>query len=257
MLLSVSLAKVAQRNENHRAPARSRRWARPCGGDPGVRHAHLMLGIAVIALTAMPLSVGAQDMSERVECHLPSGSVISTSRGDCRSQVGLVLRPLPELDSSGPASPPAPPVQVMPAPKVAVAPTLPAAPPDPLVASIQRLLRALGYDVGPLDGRIGPRTRSAIAAFQVASGMAVSGEPTRQLESALQAALAQEKLRPIPKTLQPVASGSGFYVSRDRILTNYHIVDKCDAVRIGRIGSSEVDVAVEGLDRPNDLVDRI
>ncbi len=37
---------------------------------------------------------------------------------------------------------------------------------DPLVRDIQSGLASLGYDAGPSDGRLGPRTRTAIADYQ-------------------------------------------------------------------------------------------
>ena len=46
------------------------------------------------------------------------------------------------------------------------------------IREVQRLLNARGYDAGPADGIMGPRTRSAITAFQRDSGMAVDGEPS-------------------------------------------------------------------------------
>ena len=46
------------------------------------------------------------------------------------------------------------------------------------VANVQDLLNRLGYDAGPVDGIMGSRTRSAIAAYQQAEGLAVTGEPS-------------------------------------------------------------------------------
>lgn len=40
---------------------------------------------------------------------------------------------------------------------------------------LQRTLKALGYDPGPLDGIAGPRTRAAVVAFQRAQGLAADG----------------------------------------------------------------------------------
>lgn len=48
---------------------------------------------------------------------------------------------------------------------------------DPVgkLRGIQARLRNLGYNVGPIDGRFGPRTSRALAAFQSAHGLALSG----------------------------------------------------------------------------------
>lgn len=46
--------------------------------------------------------------------------------------------------------------------------------------AIQTSLNDLGYDAGPADGLSGPRTRSAIAAFQADMGMAPTGNLTEQ-----------------------------------------------------------------------------
>ncbi|NIJ42908.1 localization factor PodJL [Parvibaculum indicum] len=56
-----------------------------------------------------------------------------------------------------------------------------AGPADPDIAQAQSLLNALGYDAGPADGMMGPRTRDAIAAFQKANGFAPSGKVTPEL----------------------------------------------------------------------------
>ncbi|WP_206057401.1 UvrD-helicase domain-containing protein [Nitratireductor sp. XY-223] len=45
------------------------------------------------------------------------------------------------------------------------------------VRQIQIQLNAYGYDAGPVDGLEGPRTRAAIAAFQEANGIPVTGQP--------------------------------------------------------------------------------
>ena len=44
------------------------------------------------------------------------------------------------------------------------------------VREAQTLLRSLGYDVGPIDGRVGPRVRSALTAFQRDSALAPTGQ---------------------------------------------------------------------------------
>jgi peptidoglycan hydrolase-like protein with peptidoglycan-binding domain len=43
------------------------------------------------------------------------------------------------------------------------------------VRSVQRMLRQLGYAVGAVDGRFGPRTRSAVGWFQRKHGLSIDG----------------------------------------------------------------------------------
>lgn len=59
--------------------------------------------------------------------------------------------------------------------------------PDATVKAIQQRLNELGYDAGAVDGLFGPRTRSAIVAFQNDHGLDASGTASQSL---LQAALA-------------------------------------------------------------------
>ncbi len=44
------------------------------------------------------------------------------------------------------------------------------------VREIQQALRAAGYDPGPADGRMGPRTQTAIRDFQLANGLEADGK---------------------------------------------------------------------------------
>lgn len=46
------------------------------------------------------------------------------------------------------------------------------------VRDIQRMLKGLGYQPGPIDGIPGPRTREAIRAFETESGLQPTGEAT-------------------------------------------------------------------------------
>jgi peptidoglycan hydrolase-like protein with peptidoglycan-binding domain len=59
------------------------------------------------------------------------------------------------------------------------------------VASLQQALADLGYDVGGVDGAVGPRTRAAIRAYQTDAGLPASGEPSLALYGHLQQSLAQ------------------------------------------------------------------
>ena len=49
------------------------------------------------------------------------------------------------------------------------------------VRGIQRRLKALGWDPGPLDGAMGPRTRQAIRDYQQRFGLTAAGRPTGKL----------------------------------------------------------------------------
>ncbi len=51
------------------------------------------------------------------------------------------------------------------------------------IATLQNRLTVLGYDPGPSDGIVGPRTRAAIRAFQQAGGLPVDGRFSQQLEA--------------------------------------------------------------------------
>ena len=54
-------------------------------------------------------------------------------------------------------------------------------PPRLLVIRIQNALAAAGYDPGPADGIMGPKTRRAIRAYQSARKIPVTGEPSAEL----------------------------------------------------------------------------
>jgi peptidoglycan hydrolase-like protein with peptidoglycan-binding domain len=47
--------------------------------------------------------------------------------------------------------------------------------------ALQRALTDAGYDTGGTDGVIGTKTKAAISAYQQASGLAVTGEPSLDL----------------------------------------------------------------------------
>lgn len=52
---------------------------------------------------------------------------------------------------------------------------------DPFVSEIQTRPNAAGYDSGEVDGLLGPRTTSAIKAFQRDRGITADGRPTPDL----------------------------------------------------------------------------
>ena len=52
-----------------------------------------------------------------------------------------------------------------------------------IISQIQRALTSAGYNTGGADGRIGPQTLSAVAAYQRAKGLPVGGLTMRTIES--------------------------------------------------------------------------
>ena len=65
------------------------------------------------------------------------------------------------------------------------------------IAAVQSQLAALGYEPGPVDGRLGPRTRAAIDFYQRIAGL----EPTGEITAELADSLSDELLRDEP--IQP------------------------------------------------------
>ena len=57
----------------------------------------------------------------------------------------------------------------------------PAVQSDPFIADIQKRLNDAGYDAGPVDGILGPRTKSAITEYQKAHGLQEDGVPSPAL----------------------------------------------------------------------------
>ena len=83
---------------------------------------------------------------------------------------------------------------------------------------VQQLLADLGYDPGPSDGVVGPKTRAAIRAFQADVGPPVDGQSSDALHTALADAVSSgqnvaARSAPTPPRLD--ATGTGFAVSQN------------------------------------------
>ena len=75
--------------------------------------------------------------------------------------------------------------------------------------NVQVALANLGYAVGTPDGAIGPKSRAAIRAYQVDSGLPTSGEPSFALYEKLQASIAQRSgqvANPVPQASSTVST---------------------------------------------------
>ena len=66
------------------------------------------------------------------------------------------------------------------------------------IETVQHRLVELGYDVGGVDGLLGPKTRAALRSFQADRGLAVTGLPDGDTQRALFAAQASRSERPAP-----------------------------------------------------------
>lgn len=80
----------------------------------------------------------------------------------------------------------------------------------PPLADVQRALQEAGFDPGPIDGRMGRRTRSALKTFQSAKNLKASGEVDRKTWQALREANITQAASPPsvaerPKPAPPVS----------------------------------------------------
>src|SRR3954454_662658 len=102
-------------------------------------------------------------------------------------------RPVVAAPAPKPAEVPAP----VPVPTAQIVAAQPSQPAKPDLArnltrgemrEVQTLLKAAGYDPGPADGLMGPKTRTAIALFGESHGVELTPEPQLTLLEALRAA---------------------------------------------------------------------
>lgn len=123
-----------------------------------------------------------------------------------------------------------------------------------LVRSIQELLTILGYEVGEVDGILGPLTRAGIKAYEKVTKLPMVGNPTESILISLQESvrLKNNELaigKELPKELPVVSSGTGFYINQDHLVTNYHVVQKCNYLSIQNEGL----LTIETQDQINDI----
>ncbi len=136
----------------------------------------------------------------------------------------------------------------------------PGAAPVSLVAAVQTLLARLGYDPGPINGEIGLKTNMAISAFQKSIGERGDGLPSEAVRARLERAVAERTAAvtaaATPTTREKLAvasTGTGFYISSDTVVTNFHVVNGCTELRLHKNGGDRGAVRVAATSRADDL----
>jgi S1-C subfamily serine protease len=143
--------------------------------------------------------------------------------------------------------------------------------PSALVASIQIMLARLGYDPGPPTGIVGLKTNMAISAFQKGQGERGDGLPSVAVRAQLEKVLAQRSAAaeappnaraaapertvspPDKHAISAVSSGTGFYISQDTIITNFHVVNGCVEMHIRKNGADQGSARVMAVSQGDDL----
>ncbi len=98
-------------------------------------------------------------------------------------------------------------------------------------AEIQRLLVEQGYDPGPVDGLLGPRTTTAIGQYQRDKGLARTGMASRELLAHLRN---QPRAAPTVLAVEPAAALGGYEVGERYVFAGGVTHDVVEA-RAGRI----------------------
>ena len=123
-----------------------------------------------------------------------------------------------------------------------------------LVKSIQELLTILGYEVGKIDGILGPLTIAGIKAYEKAIEISMTGSPTESILIELQESVRLKNnelatAKEPPKQLPIVSTGTGFFIDKNNLVTNYHVVQKCNYLSTETKGL----LTIETQDQINDI----
>lgn len=143
------------------------------------------------------------------------------------------------------------------APRVQSQTERPAAVASTTVRQIQYHLKTLGFDPGPVDGFMGPRTAAAIRSFQKEAGIEPDGLASTTLEALLAAIVEDRREGPEKQKgtsdLRLASTGSGFFINdAGHVLTNHHVIEDCSVVRVG-LPSGSVDGAPVAKNPSDDL----
>lgn len=88
--------------------------------------------------------------------------------------------------------------------------------PTSIVEGLQARLSNLGFEPGPIDGDMGPKTKRALATFQSAVGLSPSGEVDGETRSRLDSVYqSRDELAPLEGSWRP-KPGEPFKRSKDR-----------------------------------------
>jgi putative peptidoglycan binding protein len=133
----------------------------------------------------------------------PAQTAVAPSSPEAPAATPLSTAAMPAAPQSGPQPTTAPSPSVPPSPTPTTA--VPSATPSPMSAEtamtkatgrqVQKALRRLGYDPGPMDGAFGPKTRDAVRRFQRAIGAEPTGSLTADEASRLVSAPAPTRRR--------------------------------------------------------------
>lgn len=82
---------------------------------------------------------------------------------------------------------------------------------------LQAALKSLGYYSGDVDGIVGPMTRNAISAYQVAKGVIATGQPTNKLLQDIRQSAQQESQN---RGSAPLADDQQTILSLQRVLAD-------------------------------------